>query len=994
MENPKQGRLSRTLRSLAFASIAALPGLAYSQENDSTINCAENDTRAECQKSDIDEITVTGSRIKRDTFTSNSPVTVINTEREALSGLIDSTDILQSSSVAPGQQLDDSFSGFVTDGGAGANSISLRGLGANRTLVLVNGRRWGYSGVGGSVSAVDLTAIPSSIVDRYEILNDGASSVYGADAVAGVVNVITKKRQDGLQINVQGVQPDENGGEGYSIDGIWGVIGDDWSFNIGADYRKQYELVAADRDYSKCDTAARTVDSDGDGVIDNTDPQTGEPLCFGFIYGLAVSGVGYTRYDPSLGPGADPSNPSYDPFIQGVLGIPYYTTADEGPLDNQGPFYNDTRTWDLQQIVPSAEIVSVTSYADKDLNFLGRDATVYAEFYYNQRETEATYGYHQFFPTVPSSNPTNPFGLYSPLAAYDLAAIPVVPTYNILDPYDTVDVKRSNTVLGIDGDINADWSYSAYISYGNSKGEYGGQRFLEDRVYAAVDATLDGSGKLVCRDLVNFPNCVAPNLFSEEAMLEGRISQDFINWASKRTKGETTYRNKQISAYATGRLLDLPAGEVQGVFGIERRTDYIDDTPDPETVADNIFNYSSSGVTVGEDTVQEAFTEIEVPVLSGLPFAQELLLNASFRYTDYDSYGSDTTHRYQLNWQVNDWLRLRASDGTSFRAPALYEQFLANQTGFRDSFGLDPCIDYGRNNSPGDPLYDNCAAQGLAPDFGTSGALPSIETVTGGNPNLESETSNSWTAGIVLTPPDWGFSFAVNWFEIELFNSIARPSVGYILSQCYRSENFSSPFCARVGPRDSSQSNVISTVDSSRVNVGSMLSKGQDFDFVYEHSFSTFDLTIDSKFTRIDEQSEELFDVTYDLEERWGYPEWTGRFRTKIDWRDWTFNWDVDYIGESSEEPVLVDLNNDGVAETPNSVYEANSAVYHAIGARYSSPSNWEAIATIRNVTDKQPPVVGSNVDSDSAGRVFNTLPGTGYNLMGRTLVLQFSKMF
>ncbi len=150
-----------------------------------------------------EEIVVTGSRIRRDEFSSASPITVITSESSALAGLLDSADILQGSTIAAGQQIDNTFSGFVTDGGPGARSVSLRGLGEQRTLVLVNGKRWGPSGVRGATNSVDLSALPSSVISRYEILKDGASSIYGADAIAGVVNVFTRKRIEGLQIKMR-----------------------------------------------------------------------------------------------------------------------------------------------------------------------------------------------------------------------------------------------------------------------------------------------------------------------------------------------------------------------------------------------------------------------------------------------------------------------------------------------------------------------------------------------------------------------------------------------------------------------------------------------------------------------------------------------------------------------------------------------------------------------------------------------------------------------
>ena len=294
------------------------------------------------KKQDFEEITVTGSRIKRTEFNTTAPIQVITNERSQLAGLLDSTEILQNSTVASGQQIDNSFSGFVVDGGAGANSISLRGLGAQRTLVLVNGKRWGPSGVRGSTNSVDLTALPTSQIARYEILKDGASSVYGADAVAGVVNAITKERIDGSSLNAQFFTP-ESGGSAYSLDGIWGRVGDNWSFNISAIYGQREETIATDLGYADCAIRPRL-----DG---STDMPNGEPFCYGFIYGLQSGPFGFTRYEPSLTDPNDTTNPFYDATIQGVYGIPLWTREPLNADPNQGPYYRDDaqrhrgRTW-------------------------------------------------------------------------------------------------------------------------------------------------------------------------------------------------------------------------------------------------------------------------------------------------------------------------------------------------------------------------------------------------------------------------------------------------------------------------------------------------------------------------------------------------------------------------------------------------------------------------------------------------------------------------
>jgi iron complex outermembrane recepter protein len=918
-----------------------------------------------------EEIVVTGSRIRRTEFNTTAPIQIITNERSQLAGLLDATDILQGSTVASGQQVDDSFSGFVVDGGAGANTISLRGLGAQRTLVLVNGKRWGPSGVRGSTNSVDLTAVPTSQIARYEILKDGASSVYGADAVAGVINAITRQRIDGSQLNFQMEAP-QDGGNGYSIDGTWGRVGDNWSFNVSGVYGEREETVAADRSFSRCPFRPRPDGS-------NTRPD-GEEFCFGFIHGLQLGPFGFARYEPSLTDPSDTSNPFYDPGIQG-FGIPFWTTVPLNDDPNQGPFWIDTRSPSIAQIVPDAELVSVTSFGDLDFTIGDRSATAYYEFYYNRRETDFNFGYRQFFPFVPATNPTNIMGTSGPLAGFGgFGVLSVLPSYELQSPDRHVEVDRTNTFVGLRGDITSSWSYDAYVGHSWSDGSYEDDQWLNDQVNASLDAVLDGSGNLVCSpaSLAAFPDCVAGDLFTEDALLRGILPQDYLDFISKRTRGTTEYISTQFAGYVTGPLFELPAGELSAVFGIEARKEEIDDVPDIETQNDNLWGFSGAGITRGDDTVKEAFVELEVPLFTDRALADELTFNGSWRYTDYDSYGGDDTFRVSLNWQFIPSLRFRATKGTSFRAPDLFEQFLANQTGFQNALGNDPCIDYGTNFDPGTAVYQNCASQGLPEDFGTQGA-PSIRTVTGGNPDLVAETSDSWTAGVIIQPEWTGTSLAVSWFDIDLKNTVASPTVSFVLSDCYSSQNFSSPFCARVAPRDGQ--GFLTDVDASLLNVGLQRSKGVDVDLVYERQFSMLDLTIDLTATHIEKQDEELLGTFDEFAGKWGFPKWAAQADVRVDYRDWTFFYNVDWIGSTAEEPV------------DNRICATGQRTYNSASVRYRG-SDWEVIGTVRNLLDRDPPIVSDGCGSQSATRAFNTIPGTGYDLVGRAYVLQVSKSF
>ena len=967
----------------------------------------------------IDRIVVTGSRIRRDEFTSTSPITVITSERTQLAGLLTTEEILQRSTIASGQQVNDSFSGFITDGGPGANNVSLRGLGAQRTLVLVNGKRWTPSGVQGQINNVDLSAIPSSIVGRIEILKDGASSIYGADAVAGVVNVLTRESFDGLQFNAQTQLTQDGGGERYVFDMTWGKVADRGSISFSAQYAKQESLQAADRRWSECPRIPRLTDQDGDGVLDNTNPFTGEQLCFGFIHGLAATALGFLRYEPTLTDPSDTSNPFYDPRVDffggGLTGIPIprYTRVPENGLfkanspplgvgsqppnnplrplfDNQGEFYRDTRSPEIENLLIPTELLSATSFGSLDVDMIGGQSKLYYEAFFNSRKSSSTFGYRQFFPFVSGRDftgtalhPFNPFAGLEFLGPFG-GVQPVMPTYELLDPTFEVDVDRYNVFVGAEGDLGSSgWVFDAYVGYGRSTGTYRSQQFLDDRVEAAVNGLIfdPETGQVVCAPavLAEFPDCVPVNPFTDDALLRGQLPADAIAFMRRDTEGRTVYDGVTVSGYVTGDLFSLPAGAVSAVIGAEFREDSIDDVPDIEAQNNNFWGFSTAGPTKGSDQVTEVFSEFEVPLLANRRFAEEVTFTGAVRWTDYKSYGSDTTYKLGLGYAITPQVLLRSTFGTSFRPPALYEQFLGDFTGFASNFS-DPCILYGSSSQPGDPLYENCAAEGLDPDFFSgAGILVNVAGASG----LEAETSEALTLGLAYTP-DWtNFSFAIDYFDIKVSDTIASPSAAGFLGQCYGSVDFSSPFCDRIGPRNAQ--GAVSFVDASYLNIGRQQSRGLDLNAVYQRDLPAGRLFFDATATYLDRQNFELFGTTTDLEGRWGNPRWSAQSQTRYDWRDWRFAWSVNYIGKSKEARQF-----DPGTENQNRQNRTPNYLTHAVSVRYAA-ANWETIFTIRNLFDKDPPVVASGTGAQGATRFLNTLPGVGYDLLGRAAVLQFS---
>ena len=245
----------------------------------------DQDAQDEASSNVVVEVIVTGSRIKRDAFTASTPMDVINTEVSSIQGIADVGDLLTSTTVAAGSaQVTPAVStAFVTNGGTGAQTLSLRGLGASRTLTLLNGRRAGPAGTRGGVSSFDLNVLPLAAIERIEILKDGASSIYGSDAVAGVVNIITKKGDGGTVDAYVGV-PEQGGGEESRLSASWGQSWDRGSFRVTADYHKIEELKMGDRDFLAC-PEMYIFDPDTGERADAMDPRRPGPACRDLIWG-------------------------------------------------------------------------------------------------------------------------------------------------------------------------------------------------------------------------------------------------------------------------------------------------------------------------------------------------------------------------------------------------------------------------------------------------------------------------------------------------------------------------------------------------------------------------------------------------------------------------------------------------------------------------------------------------------------------------------------
>jgi iron complex outermembrane receptor protein len=888
--------LGTTMIAGVAALAVAVPSVSFAQTTPAPASTTADDD----DDTEVEALVVTGSRIKRTEFTSSAPIQVITAEASTLEGLIDTTEILQQSSLASGSfQVNNQLTGFVTDGGPGVNTISLRGLGATRTLVLLNGRRVGPAGTRGTVGPVDLNVIPNSIVERFEILKDGASSIYGSDAVAGVINIITKQNFDGIELNASAIQPFEAGGETYRVSAAWGKTFDRGYVNVAADYYEQKVLRRGDRDDTACAADYLFAGGRGGPRIDyaNTDPGQAygndSAKCFNlFARVLRTSSYGDLIY-PDAGvayPTAAQGNSGGAAF--GSTAVPFgFVRQGRAGFPMTFPYaHQDAPPFARASILSPVKRTSVFATAGYDIT---ASTELYAELLLNRRES-VQYGARQFFPGVSTLNPNNPYG--TSLGSL----LPIIPLKSDRDQ----EVNYWRGVIGLRGDFGAvleGWDWDIFYQRSSSDADYTTDIIYNDRVVAITGATACNQAAITISGglCTSLPTGLP---WTSARILNGDFNAAEQAFLFTKETGNTTYTQDLVELTVTGNLFTLPAGPVGGAFGVAWRKDEINDTPGLNERSGNLWGSTSAGITAGDDTVREFFGELEVPVIKGLPGIESLDLQLSGRYTDYDSYGSDSTYKLGFNWQITPEWRVRGTKGTSFRAPALYELYLANQTSFLGQTAIDPCINYVASSSA--TLAANCAAAGVPATYTTAtafgGGSSALIIVGGGAGVLEAETSEAKTVGVIWTPEFIDLSVAVDYFEILVENEISRFGAANTIGQCYRNNPFPGPFCS-LFTRDPVTFNITQVFDG-YLNVAEQVNTGIDLTTRYQHEFDFGRLTIDTQFTwTFEDETALLVGTTNDQNGETGDPDFTGSINTRFDHGDWTFAWAVDLIGKSSD---------------------------------------------------------------------------------------------
>jgi outer membrane receptor protein involved in Fe transport len=940
----------------------------------------------EVQEETTERISVTGSRIKQNSAQMATPTTVIDAATIAQFGVKNIGELMNKLPA-----LMDGISGGNTNhqnGGntnnAGLELANLRGLGTNRTLVLIDGRRQ-VAGSAGTAS-VDMSTIPTSMVERLEIITGGASAIYGADAVTGVVNFIMKKDFEGFEFEASYGESSEGDGEKEDLSLTWGKNFSKGNFAINASYSDQGEIAIADRAYANVNPAF--TNHQGMPVL-HVDQR---------FQALSEEGLFYVPNSDYIFDGTHEApwggNLPQLPITQ-VSG-PFYPIFADSPINPFGPSGYDTYTVDRNtgqtrdfisgqncNTVPcdggdgfrTSETSTLLAPSERFLvnmrgsYYLNNDHQIFAEAKYSKVESAASgqasvFHDDNFGPLIPMNinNPFTPQLIKDALAAsnHTEAALAVVG----LGIRSSTSRETTQFMFGGNGELG-DYGYDFYIQYGETKGDIDNQDLLLSKYYQALDVIDDGNGNAICRD--SSGGCVAFNPINN---LASSAAQDFV---SVNLHTEETVEQFVANFVINGELLELDSGTVDFALGIEYRDESAKSTPDALTQTTqklpdgtvvgtaqvgttsgvNIESYSYLAETDGSFDVAEIFGEVLIPLVEGVTGIESLDLELAARYSDHSVTGGDVTWKSGLNWTITEQVRLRSTYSHAVRAPNINELFSPEQVGAVDM--VDAC-DSGRLDEGVNPTNRaaNCLALGIPADFNSSAEFGTRGVKSNGNENLEPETADTLTIGLVFNPMD-ELSIAIDYWDISIDDAITTYSASDVLSNCVDSSALNSKYCDLV-TRDAN--NQIISVATQSINVANFASSGTDVDVNYHLGLSSYgEINFNLKATYLDErQFQTNIEFPDDIDEqadRAGTPKVRGLFSTVYTMDNFTASWTMNYVGSS-------DFNN---VATPDQYpdwfdNEVGSYTYHSLYFSYVATEGLYIYGGVDNVADKAPPAL------------------------------------
>jgi iron complex outermembrane receptor protein len=904
--NSKVAKSIRLALMIGAASTAAIATSAFSAE--------------EAGAEEVERIEVTGSRIKRTDLESASPITVFSAEDLASTGAVTLEEFIQNIPAITGAAEGSS----TNNGSRGYATASLRGLGSGRTLVLINGRRF---------ASGDLNSIPVAYIQRVEVLRDGASTSYGSDAIAGVINFITKKDFEGVEITAQYDETSEGDGGTTAISITTGASNDKGNVVFSLGYNKRNKIMQGDRSFSEC-----PIREGDDGKY-----------CGGS--GTIPSGQFF--------------NDDYDGHVVDQ------TTGEVRAFDAEKDAYNFSST---SYLVTPQEVFTINAAARYEI---ADDLTLFTEGGFTNRKSDQQMAPEGTFwaPAVPASSPYNPVGeevfvvrRLSETAGRGFAQ----------------DFSDYRMVFGFEGMLFDEYSWD--VSYNYSR---------------YVDTRLDTGrvNPLRIETLLDPALCDADSDCPEvwDVFHENTLSPEMINYAFVDNSPVVNGSTKQFLANISGDLIELPAGTAMFAFGVEKRWEEYSRTPDGAAALGQIYSVAGDP-TSGAYDLEEAYIELNVPLVSDAPMIESLNFTAAARYSDYSNLNDSSTNtKFGIEWTVIDGLLIRATQAQGFRAPGITELF-APQAETNLAYD-EPCTNWGKLKTDTQEnlnIRANCAADGLPEDFSLSSDQST--SITGGNPDLSPEESDSFTAGFVYTH-DSGFTASVDYFDIEITDGVGTAGTNNVISACYESANLSDPLCEFLKgaaitddtphsvAANRSVLGAISGVLLVNENLGKFNTSGVDFDMAQSFDVTGGTLRLSLNGTYLNEYSYTPLpgSTEISLAGKFGEDQWETNLATYSRIRanltvgytadDWSINW-VSHYQSATDDLAAKEGNLDNVAD---------SVWYHDIQGSYFL-NNYTFTLGARNVTDIDAPYTTNNQDS-------NTIPAS-YDTAGRYMYAKVAVKF
>lgn len=994
-------------QSVRFAiGTGAIAGLAISGQA-----FAQDDTD---DAAELERISTTGSRLSQVDIEGAAPVTSISRADIERIGLTDLADVIRQLPSIGGSPLSTS----TNNGGNGATTVDIRGLGVARTLVLINGKR--------DITDGDFSSIPVNIVERIDVLKEGAAAIYGADAVAGVVNIITRRDFEGAELQAQygaSFELDDNVASATNLNPaftgtdatvkrvsfVFGGNSDRGNFVAGLEYNEQSPAYQGQIGGSNGPQFQNVVNiADQAGFLND-----GFPGC------LATGSCNDTGgSSASLGGFFNPvDNPNAGAQTRDLQ------TGEIRPFNAATDLYNFAPVNFIQTPFERTSLFFQGDYELFD------NVEAYVETRYNNRQSEQELAPNPLFiiqnifdpaapldndPAlplvgqfgVPSNNAFNPFGL----PVTDVRRRVAESRRRFEQEQDTIQINTG--LRGDFGDFAPTWTWDVSYNWGrlNNAGTDFGQFAGSNFIQAIGPSFFDANGAAVCgTPEAPIAGCVPLNLFGGF----GTISQEQLDFIEFELNDRLTQQLQVANATFKGDIIELPAGPLSAAFGYEFRKEELDSIPDSgkatNAVTGNAFNR-----TQGEFDVDSLFAEINIPLLSGVPGAELLEISGGFRYDDYSTIGDTGNFQAAIRWQPFQGLLIRGSFAEVFREPTIGNLFSPQADSFpsfldicRSSASVasnttntfaaltpaqqQQCISTGA-------IVTGTDANGQPFTFDQTNAQPRART--GGNPAVGPESGETFTIGLAWSPEFIpGFSFTADYWDVELDDAITAIAAQSIVNLCVLGGQDS--FCNDIIRQTSGSVGEVAQINSLATNIGGESASGIDFAFNYNVNtgIGLFDARL--LLTYLDQRESFVFgadlvaagfgddtiDAAGNFEDRNGfseaiYPEWKGLFTLDWSYGDFGASANIEYLDSVDEilNPGLGQDDNDGLTNN------VPSEVYVDLTMRYNFGFGTQISGGITNVFDANPPFItrafNANTDVDT------------YRLLGRSWFARVTHRF